>query len=37
LAAGTSRVELITIAPIGSGGSTINAIVPAAYALIINP
>ncbi|MBK7953441.1 MAG: secretin and TonB N-terminal domain-containing protein [Candidatus Accumulibacter sp.] len=37
LAAGTSRVELITIAPIGSGGSTINAIVPAAHALTINP
>ena len=37
LAAGTSRVELITIAPVGAGGSTINAILPAAHALTINP
>lgn len=37
LAAGTSRVELITIAPVGSGGSTINATLPAPHALTINP
>lgn len=37
LAAGTSRVELITIAPVGAGGSTINSILPAAHALTINP
>jgi general secretion pathway protein D len=37
LAAGAARVELITIAPVGAGGATINAVVPAAYALTITP
>ncbi len=37
LAAGTSRVELITIAPVGAGGATINATLPVPYALTINP
>jgi general secretion pathway protein D len=37
LAAGAARVELITIAPVGAGGATINAVVPAAYALTIAP
>jgi general secretion pathway protein D len=37
LAAGAARVELITIAPVGAGGATINAVAPAAYALTIAP
>ncbi len=37
LAAGTARVELITIAPVASGGLTINPTLPGAHALTITP
>jgi general secretion pathway protein D len=37
LAAGAARVELITVAPVGAGGSTLSAILPAAHALTITP
>ncbi|MFZ4536462.1 secretin N-terminal domain-containing protein [Propionivibrio sp.] len=37
LAAGTTKVDLITMAPVGSGGTTINTILPAAHALTITP
>ncbi|MBK7675291.1 MAG: secretin and TonB N-terminal domain-containing protein [Candidatus Accumulibacter sp.] len=37
LAAGGGRIDLITIAPVGSGGATINAVLPAAHALTIAP
>ena len=37
LAAGTARVELITIAPVASGGLTINPTLPGAHALTIAP
>jgi len=37
LAAGAARVDLITIAPVGVGGATVNAILPATYSVTINP
>ena len=37
LAAGSSRIELITIAPIGAGGASINATPPAPHTLTISP
>ncbi|HNO13960.1 MAG TPA: secretin N-terminal domain-containing protein [Accumulibacter sp.] len=37
LAAGAARVELITIAPVASGGSTINPTLPGAHAVTITP
>ena len=37
VAPGDARVELITIAPVGSGGSTINASLPPAHALTVAP
>ncbi|MEF8712076.1 MAG: secretin N-terminal domain-containing protein [Accumulibacter sp.] len=37
LAAGAARVELITIAPVASGGLTINPTLPGAHALTITP
>ena len=37
LAAGAARVELITIAPVASGGLTINATLPGAHAVTITP
>jgi general secretion pathway protein D len=37
LAAGTARVDLVTIAPVGSGGSTINALAPGAHPVTVSP
>mgnify|MGYP002364133909 FL=1 len=37
LAAGAARIELITAAPVGSGGSTVSAILPASHAVAITP
>ncbi|TLD46839.1 MAG: Type IV pilus biogenesis and competence protein PilQ [Accumulibacter sp.] len=37
LAAGASRIELITIAPIAAGGASITAAPPAPHTLTINP
>ena len=37
VAAGTAHIDLITIAPVGVGGATINALLPAAHALTISP
>ena len=37
LAAGSARVELITAAPVGAGGATVNVAPPAAHAFTINP
>ncbi|SBT06107.1 GSPD-related protein [Candidatus Accumulibacter aalborgensis] len=37
LAAGAAHIDLITIAPVGAGGATINTVLPAAHALTISP
>ena len=37
MAPGDARIELITIAPVGLGGSAINATLPPAHALTIAP
>lgn len=37
LAAGAARVELITAAPVGNGGSTVSAVLPGPHAVAITP